>query len=140
MKHKFKKGLEPFINASGQKKAALKPWGNLTIAFSGGLGSTVLLDLVRRCYYSSGEVDEKEKKKKKGNNPRNDGVWKQVAVCYVEMSEVYPEVSLDSSNSFSWRLTITGEIDAGQGCGGGAVYSRVVSHLRVRPHPPFKRL
>lgn len=65
----------------------LKPWGNLTIGFSGGLGSTVLLDLVRRCYYSPEEVDEK-----KGNNPRNDEIWKKVTVCYVEVSEVYPEV------------------------------------------------
>ena len=87
MKHKFKKGLEPFINISGQKKAVLKPWGNLTIGFSGGLGSTVLLDLVRRCYYSSEEVDEK-----KGNNPRNDDIWKKVTVCYVEVNEVYPQV------------------------------------------------
>lgn len=87
VKHKFKKGLEPFINVSGQKKAVLKPWGNLTIGFSGGLSSTVLLDLVKRCYYSSEEVDEK-----KGNNPRNDGIWKKVTVCYVEVSEVYPKV------------------------------------------------
>ena len=87
VKHKFKKGLEQFINVSGQKKAVLKPWGNLTIGFSGGLSSTVLLDLVKRCYYSSEEVDEK-----KGNNPRNDGIWKKVTVCYVEVSEVYPKV------------------------------------------------
>ena len=87
MKHKFKKGLEPFINISGEKKAVLKPWGNLTIGFSGGLGSTALLDLVRRCYYSSEEANEK-----KGNNPRNDEIWKKVTVCYVEVSEVYPEV------------------------------------------------
>ena len=87
MKYKFKRGLEPFINTSGQKKSMLKPWGNLTIGFSGGLGSTVLLDLVRRCYYSPEEVGEK-----KGNNPRNDGIWKKVTVCYVEVSEVYPEV------------------------------------------------
>lgn len=88
MKHKFKKCLEPFINTSGQKKAVLNPWGNLTIGFSGGLGSTVLLDLVRRCYYSSSEeVDER-----KGNNPRNDGIWRRVVVCYVEVSEVYSEV------------------------------------------------
>ena len=87
MKYKFKRGLEPFINTSGQKKSMLKPWGNLTIGFSGGLGSTVLLDLVRRCYYSPEEVDEK-----KGNNPRNDEIWKKVTVCYVEVSEVYPEV------------------------------------------------
>ena len=89
MKHKFKKGLEPFINVSGEKKAVLKPWGNLTIGFSGGLGSTALLDLVRRCYYSSEETNEK-----KGNNPRNDGIWKKVTLCYVEVSEVYPEVCI----------------------------------------------
>ena len=96
VKHKFKKGLEPFINTSGQKKFVLKPWGNLTIGFSGGLGSTVLLDLVKRCYYSSEEVDEK-----KGNNPRNDGIWKKVTVCYVEVSEVYPEVRSVSKECFS---------------------------------------
>ena len=95
MKHKFKKGLEPFINVAGQKKAVLKPWGNLTIGFSGGLGSTVLLDLVRRCYYSSEEVDEK-----KGNNPRNDGIWGKVTVCYVEVSEVYPEVRQSRIDTF----------------------------------------
>ena len=95
VKHKFKKGLEQFINISGQKKAVLKPWGNLTIGFSGGLGSTALLDLVKRCYYSFEEVDDK-----KGNNPRNDGIWKKVTVCYVEVSEVYPEVRQISVSHF----------------------------------------
>ena len=84
MKHKFKKGLEPFINISDQKKAVFKPWGNLAIGFSGGLGSVVLLDLVGRCYYSSKDVDER-----KGNSSRNNEIWKKVTVCYVEMSEVY---------------------------------------------------
>ena len=105
VKHKFKKGLEPFINVSGEKKAVLKPWGNLTIGFSGGLGSTALLDLVRRCYYSSEEANEK-----KGNNPRNDGIWKKVTVCYVEVSEVYPEVRVSPVFHVWWAEDWTNQI------------------------------
>ena len=33
------------------------------------------------------DVDEK-----KGNNPRNDGIWKKVTMCWVEVCEVCPEV------------------------------------------------
>ena len=74
VKHKFKKGLGPFINISGQKKATLKPWGNLMIGFPGGLGSMALLDLARGGYYSS-EMDEKKR-----DNPRNDEILKKVTV------------------------------------------------------------
>ena len=38
---------------------------------------------------------------KKGNKPRNDGIWKKVTVCYVEVSEVYPAVRRVSEECFS---------------------------------------
>ncbi|KAJ7931545.1 hypothetical protein B0H13DRAFT_1958724 [Mycena leptocephala] len=87
---KFRRTLEPTINAvpDGPRKKALKPVGDLCIGFSGGLGSTVLLDLISKSYFSNhtGEAALKGGK----DHPRNDGVWKKATVCYVEICNALP--------------------------------------------------
>jgi hypothetical protein len=88
--HKFRRGLEPSINPAGQRRSVLKPSGNLLVGFSGGLGSTVLLDMIYRCYYS--EESKLSNQEKGGKDyPRND-VWKRVSVCWVDVCEAFPEV------------------------------------------------
>ena len=91
--HKFRKGLEPSINRMPDRarRTALKPDGNLLVGFSGGLGSTVLLDLVHRCYVS---MDESTMPSDGGKqHPRHERVWKRVTVCYVEICDAFPGVS-----------------------------------------------
>lgn len=94
MTFKFRRALEPFVNAKpdGPRRTALKPTGNLLVGFSGGLGSTVLFDLVNRCYVNPDpELVTSEGGK---DHPRNERVWKQVTVCYIEVSDALPGVSV----------------------------------------------
>ncbi|KAH9058354.1 hypothetical protein EDB87DRAFT_1626203 [Lactarius vividus] len=89
---KFRQSLEPHINhvpSSGPRRGALKPSGSLLIGYSGGLGSTVLLDLVHKVY--CGKPGSEELKGGK-EHPRRNKVWKKIYVCYVETSDVYPEM------------------------------------------------
>ncbi|KAF7374864.1 Cytoplasmic tRNA 2-thiolation protein 2 [Mycena sanguinolenta] len=85
---KFKRILEPTINANGTRKKGFKPAGNLCVGFSGGLGSTVLLDLISDCYYSIPKGEDALKGGK--DHPRNAGVWKKATVCYVEICNALP--------------------------------------------------
>lgn len=95
---KFKRSLEPSINpasasTSGPRRTKLKATGNLMIGFSGGPGSTVLLNLVSRCYISNEPVDNPDgNSKPKGGtkHPRNQNVWKETRACYVEMCGAFP--------------------------------------------------
>ncbi|EMD33514.1 hypothetical protein CERSUDRAFT_160477 [Gelatoporia subvermispora B] len=87
---KFRRALEPFVNPKpdGPRRTALKPAGNLLLGFSGGVGSTVLLDLVNRSYI----VNQKAELRRDGgkDHPRHDKVWKRVIVCYVELGDALP--------------------------------------------------
>ncbi|KAI9440065.1 hypothetical protein H4582DRAFT_2216897 [Lactarius indigo] len=89
---KFRQALEPHINhaPSGPRRGALRPSGSLLVGFSGGLGSTVLLDLVHKIYCAKSESEELKGGKE---HPRRNRVWKKVYVCYVEASDVYPDTS-----------------------------------------------
>jgi hypothetical protein len=86
---KFRRALEPSINLipDGPRKKALKPAGNLALAFSGGLSSAVLLDLVDRSYFAP-QADEDGEMKGGRDHPRNDPtrVWKRTVVVYVEVA------------------------------------------------------
>ncbi|KAI0956216.1 hypothetical protein AcV7_006667 [Taiwanofungus camphoratus] len=87
---KFRRSLEPFVNPKpdGPRKTALKPAGGLLVGFSGGLGSTVLLDLVHRCYVS---MDKATMPTEGGrDHPRHERVWKKVSVCYIEVCDAIP--------------------------------------------------
>ncbi|KAI0714321.1 hypothetical protein C8T65DRAFT_644705 [Cerioporus squamosus] len=88
--HKFRRTLEPTVNPKpdGPRRTALKPAGNLVIGFSGGLGSSVLLDLVHRCYVA---LDKSTMPTEGGrDHPRHERVWKKVTVCYVEVCDAFP--------------------------------------------------
>ncbi|KAF9065591.1 hypothetical protein BDP27DRAFT_1298063, partial [Rhodocollybia butyracea] len=93
---KVKRSFEPFINSKPEssRKKSLKASGNLFIGFSGGLGSTVLLDLISRIYFSNKlEIKSQEAKARGGkDHPRNEPVWKKASVCYVEISAGFPEM------------------------------------------------
>ncbi|GJE88635.1 cytoplasmic tRNA 2-thiolation protein [Phanerochaete sordida] len=90
MTYKFRRSLEPYVNAKpdGPRRTALKPTGNLLVAFSGGLSSTVLLDLVNRCYVSPDPALLTTDGGR--DHPRHERVWKKVYVCYVECCDVLP--------------------------------------------------
>ncbi|KAJ3506638.1 hypothetical protein NLJ89_g6759 [Agrocybe chaxingu] len=90
---RFKKSLEPSINpvADGTRRKALKAGGSLVVAFSGGTGSTALLDLVAKIYFPVRHNGETLKGGK--DHPRNadKGVWKgKPVVCYVEVCGAFP--------------------------------------------------
>ncbi|KAI0749411.1 hypothetical protein C8Q80DRAFT_1218582 [Daedaleopsis nitida] len=88
--HKFRRTLEPTVNpkSDGPRRTALKPAGNLLLGFSGGLGSSVLLDLVHRCYVS---LDKSTMPADGGrDHPRHERVWKRITVCYVEVCDAFP--------------------------------------------------
>ncbi|KAJ7158729.1 hypothetical protein C8R46DRAFT_1354647 [Mycena filopes] len=91
---KFRKVLEPSINVlpDGTRKKGLRPAGDLCIGFSGGLGSTVLLDLVNESYFNNSHLNLGLGDAGKGGkaHPRNDGVWKKATVCYVEVCSALP--------------------------------------------------
>lgn len=96
---KFRRSLEPHINPApdGPRKKALKPAGNLMLSFSGGLSSTVLLDLVERSYFTAQYVPLAADGTAKGgrDHPRNEPIWKRSSLCYVEVCAAFPGVSLD---------------------------------------------
>ncbi|KAF7327723.1 Cytoplasmic tRNA 2-thiolation protein 2 [Mycena kentingensis (nom. inval.)] len=86
---KFKRVLEPSISGSRSKRG-LKASGNLCLAFSGGLGSTVLLDLISTVYFSTDGHDWSRGKGGGTNHPRNEPVWNKATVCYVEVCSAIP--------------------------------------------------
>jgi len=93
---KFKRTLNPTIIPDGVKQTtnhrlAQRAGGNLLVAFSGGLGSTVLLDMVSRCYFQS-NPEEGLNPHGGRNHPNNGKVWKQAAVAYVEICGAFPGV------------------------------------------------
>ncbi|KAI8980098.1 hypothetical protein BD414DRAFT_444483 [Trametes punicea] len=88
--HKFRRALEPAVNpnSDGPRRTTLKPTGNLLVGFSGGLGSSVLLDLVHKCYVA---LDKSTMPTDGGrDHPRHERVWKKVTVCYVEVCDAFP--------------------------------------------------
>lgn len=112
MTFKFRRSLEPLVNPKpdGPRRTALKPQGNLLVGFSGGLGSTVLLDLVHRYYVAPDKAlitDEGG-----SHHPRNERVWKRVIVCYVEVCDAFPEVSTSTEPDGSYADF--GKVDAGK--------------------------
>ncbi|KAI0078820.1 hypothetical protein K474DRAFT_1593380 [Panus rudis PR-1116 ss-1] len=88
--YKFRRALEPYVNPKpdGPRRTALKPSGDLLVGYSGGLGSSVLLDLVHRSY-----VSPKTSANEGGrDHPRNERVWKNIYVCNVDVSDAFPDM------------------------------------------------
>jgi cytoplasmic tRNA 2-thiolation protein 2 len=79
----------------GPRRKALEAAGSLFIGFSGGTCSTALLDLVVKTYFAPRPPTTEVVKGGK-DHPRNAErrVWKaKPAVCYVEVSGAFPDVS-----------------------------------------------
>ncbi|KAG0696207.1 hypothetical protein DFH29DRAFT_212442 [Suillus ampliporus] len=92
---KFRKALEPSVNARAgtSKRPKLKASGNLCLGFSGGLGSSILLDIVHNTYFSSRPpLDDSGKPRGGTNHPRNASVWSSCNVCYVEVCRAFAEM------------------------------------------------
>ena len=89
---KIRRALDPHINESPEtsRRRGLKASGNLLLGFSGGLGSTVLLDTLSNIYFHASAGDNNDKGGKA--HPRNKRVWEKAYICYVETSAAYPEV------------------------------------------------
>jgi cytoplasmic tRNA 2-thiolation protein 2 len=101
---KIRRCLEPFINdkKNSTRRTYLKASGDLLIGFSGGLGSTVLLDLIHRIYFPSKIESERRAELLKGGtaHPRNEMVWQKTRVCYIEVCSAFPNVSLHPFPTF----------------------------------------
>lgn len=90
---KFRRSLEPHVNANTgtSKRPKLKASGSLVLGFSGGLGSSILLDIVHRTYFAN-EFFVDGEPRGGTNHPRNANVWTSCTVCYVEVCNAFPEV------------------------------------------------
>ncbi|KAH8118228.1 hypothetical protein DFH11DRAFT_1573124 [Phellopilus nigrolimitatus] len=91
--NKFRRCLDPHVKAGSDssRRTALKASGDVLIGFSGGLGSTVLLDILTRTYFPS-TTDAGGSGGKGGKaHPRNRKMWNKAYVCYVEVCACIPE-------------------------------------------------
>ena len=79
---RFRRALEPHVNPTPQlhRRKGLKASGNLLIGFSGGLGSSVLLDLVHKTYLTLCERQEGDQ------NPNGGCPWPEIFVATVDIS------------------------------------------------------
>lgn len=90
---KFRRALEPFVNElpQGPRRKALKASGNLLLAFSGGLGSTLLLDLAYQAYFANRQGEDRIENQQGGkDHPRNAPIWPKGSICYVEICSAFP--------------------------------------------------
>lgn len=96
MTTKFRRCLDPHINQSSEssRRALLKASGNLLVGFSGGLGCSVLLDVLGQNYFPQKQTTPAANEKGGGGkaHPRNKRIWEKAYVCYVEVSSAFPEV------------------------------------------------
>ncbi|XP_006459409.1 hypothetical protein AGABI2DRAFT_65827 [Agaricus bisporus var. bisporus H97] len=82
---RFRRTLEPHINPNSQqhRRKGLKASRNLLIGLSGGLGSSVLLDVIQKTYLSPRERQQGDQ------NP--NGItcpWSKIFVVYVDISGI----------------------------------------------------
>ncbi|KAF9450921.1 hypothetical protein P691DRAFT_773576 [Macrolepiota fuliginosa MF-IS2] len=89
---RFRRTLEPHVNPTLDlhRRKGLKASGNLLIGFSGGLGSTVLLDLVQKTYLAPRERQDGDQ------NPNGGCPWPKVVVAHIDTSSVLTEVQGES--------------------------------------------
>lgn len=93
---KFRRSLDPHVQpcANDRRKHHLKASGNLLVGFSGGLGSSVALDVCNRCYFSPDSDPQEDESVKGGKaHPRKKRMWKKAFVCYIDQSAALPGVS-----------------------------------------------
>ena len=64
------------------------------VGHSGGLGSTVLLDILAQAYLSNSRAKDPASSAKGGSeHPRRESVWNKAYVCHVDTHEATSEVS-----------------------------------------------
>ncbi|KAL5634942.1 hypothetical protein ACGC1H_002840 [Rhizoctonia solani] len=95
--NKFRRCLEPTINADqpstplGSRGVPLRPVlkaaGNLLIGFSGGSGSSLLLDLIHETYFTAAQLDPARGTKAKS---KRENVWPTAHVAFIDTSAAYP--------------------------------------------------
>ncbi|KAF8525852.1 hypothetical protein BU17DRAFT_74271 [Hysterangium stoloniferum] len=94
IKTKFRGVLDPTVNPSNENaplRGSLKAAGNLLIGYSGGLGSTVLLDLLRLSYLTP--VDQAVGKGGKQHPKKGGKPWNRLIICYIECGGAYPDAA-----------------------------------------------
>lgn len=92
----------------GPRRKALKASGNLLLAFSGGLGSTLLLDLAYQAYFANRQGEDRIENQQGGkDHPRNAPIWPKGSICYVEICGAFPGVSVCHSMEKSDIRTVT---------------------------------
>lgn len=105
--YRFRKALEPHISHTpdGPRRKALKPSGDLLLGISGGLGSTVLLDVVHRTYLARGEAGETAKGGR--DHPKKDRIWKKIRAAYIEVAGAFPQVRTAQHKLCSFHHRVT---------------------------------
>ncbi|KAF8688869.1 Cytoplasmic tRNA 2-thiolation protein 2, partial [Rhizoctonia solani] len=98
--HKFRRCLEPTINPPqpgpppGSRGVSLRPVlkaaGDLLVGFSGGSGSSLLLDLVHENYFTPARLDPARGTKAKS---KRENVWPTARVAFIDISAAYPGTS-----------------------------------------------
>ena len=98
--HKFRRGVEAYVNSEpkNSRRRTLKASGNVLVGLSGGVGSSVLLDLVHQTYFSPRDTDAGGKE-----HPRHDPIWQKGTVCYVDISGAFPGVYMSNQISMNTR-------------------------------------
>ena len=90
---KFRRALETYVDdaspssSAGTRRSSSNKDRNMLVAFSGGLGSTVLLDAIERVYFPVEQLARGGKA-----HPRRK-MWNTVHVCYVEICGAFDGVS-----------------------------------------------
>lgn len=79
-------------------RPVLKASGDLLLAYSGGPGSSLLLDLIHESYFTPAQLDPARGSRQKS---KREKVWPTARVAFVDMSAAYPEVRID----IRWRQT-----------------------------------
>ena len=79
------------MHGGSGKKRIMKAPGNLMIGFSGGLGSSVLLDLVTQTYFTDRSEDFVQRSG--ANHPRHTRVWENAYATYIDISAAFAGVS-----------------------------------------------
>ncbi|CAE6358776.1 unnamed protein product [Rhizoctonia solani] len=94
--HRFRRCLEPTINPAqpgppGSRGVSLRPVlkaaGDLLLGFSGGSGSSLLLDLVHEVYFTPAQLDPARGTKAKS---KRENVWPTARVAFIDISAAYP--------------------------------------------------
>ncbi|KAI5892677.1 uncharacterized protein SCHCODRAFT_02626822 [Schizophyllum commune H4-8] len=79
--------LDLSVHGGSGKKRIMKAPGNLMIGYSGGLGSSVLLDLVTRTYFTDRSEDFVQRSGV--NHPRHTRVWENAYATYIDISAAF---------------------------------------------------